>query len=80
MCGKHGNFCLFSIYHNPDANDDISYCLFSSMVSIQQNDRKATFLFVGDFNAHHRECLSPASPTDCLELKVNDFSTESGYD
>ena len=51
VCGKHSNFYLFSIYRNPDADDEIFDCLLNSMASIQQNYRKATFLFVGDFNA-----------------------------
>ena len=50
------------------------------MASIQENDRKAAFLFVGDFNAHHREWLNSVSPTDCHGLRAIDFSTESGCD
>ena len=78
VCGKHSNFYLFSIYRNPDANDDIYDCLTNSMASIQENDRKAAFLFVGDFNAHHREWLNSVSPTDRHGLRALDFSTESG--
>ena len=50
VCGKHGNFYLFSVYRNPDADDEIFDCLLNSMASIQEIDRKAAFLFVGDFN------------------------------
>ena len=53
VCGKHNNFYLFSVYQNPDADDEIFYCLLVSMVAIQENDRKASFVFIGDFNAHH---------------------------
>ena len=42
--------------------------------------RKAAFLFVGDFNAHHTEWLNSVSPTDCHRLRTIDFSTESGCD
>lgn len=80
VCGKHSNFYLFAIYRNPDANDDIFDCLLNSMASIQENDRKAAFLFVGDFNAHHKDWLNSVSPTDCHGLRAIDFSTESGCD
>ena len=76
VCGKHSNFYLFSIYRNPDANDDIYDCLRNSMSYIQENDRKAAFLFVGDFNAHHREWLNSISPTDRHGLSALDFATE----
>ena len=80
VCDKHSNFYLFSIYRNPDANDEIFDCLLNSMAFIQENDRKAAFLFVGDFNVHHREWLNSVSPTDCHGLRAIDFSTESGCD
>lgn len=80
VCGKHSNFYLIAVYRNPDANDDIFDCLLNSMASIQENDRKAAFLFVGDFNAHHKEWLNSKSPTDCHGLRAIDFSTESGCD
>ena len=31
VCGKYSNFYLFSIYRNPDADDEIFDCLLSSM-------------------------------------------------
>ena len=80
VCGKHSNFYLFSVYRNPDSNDDIFDCLLSSMAAVQENDRKAAFLFIGDFNAHHREWLNSVSPTDCHGRRAIDFSTESGCD
>ena len=80
VCGKHNNFYLFSVYRNPNANDDIFDCLLNSMAYIQENDRKAAFLFVGDFNAHHREWLNSVSNTDCHGRRAFDFSTESGCD
>ena len=78
VSGKHHNYYLFSIYRNPDANDGIYDCLLSSMSSIQENDRKAAFLFVGDFNAHHREWLNSVSPTNHHGISALDFATESG--
>ena len=37
VCGKHSNFYLFSMYRNPDADDEIFDCLLNSMASIQEN-------------------------------------------
>ena len=53
VCGKH-NFYLFSVYRNPNGGDGIFDCLLVSMAAIQENDRKASFVFIEDFNAHHR--------------------------
>ena len=78
VCGNYNNFYLFSIYRNPDANDSIFDCLLVSMATIQENDRKASIVFVGDFNAHHREWQNSVSPTNCHGLRAIDFSTESG--
>ena len=80
VCGKHNNFYLFSVYQNPDADDGIFYCLLVSMAAIQENDRKASFAFIGDFNAHHKEFLNSISQTDCHSLRALDFSSESGCD
>ena len=78
VCGRHSNFYLFAVYRNPDADDQIFDCLLNSMAAIQENDRKAVFLFVGDFNAHHTEWLYSVSPTDCHGRRALDFATESG--
>ena len=51
VCGKHSNFYLFSVYRNPNANDHIFDCLLNNMAVVQENYRKAAFLFVGDFHA-----------------------------
>ena len=72
------NLYLFSVYRNPDADDRIFDCLLVSMAAIQENDRKATFVFIGDFNAHHKEWLNSVSNTDCHGLRALDFSSESG--
>ena len=79
VCGKH-NFYFFSVYRNPDADDGIFDCLLVSMAAIQENDRKASFVFIGDFNAHHKEWLNSISQTDCHGLKALDFSSESRCD
>ena len=78
--GKHNNLYLFSVYRNPDADDGSFDCLLVSMAAIQENDRKASFVFIGDFNAHHKEWLNSISQTDCHGLRALDFSSESGCD
>ena len=80
VCGKHNNFYLFSVYRNPDADYGIFYCLLVSMAAIQENDGKASFVFIGDFDAHHKEWLNSITQTDCHGLRASDFSSESGCD
>ena len=48
------------------------------MANIQNNDRKAAFLFIGDFNAHHREWLNSVSPTNGHGRRAYDFANLSG--
>ena len=78
VSGRHNNFYLCSIYRNPDLDDAIFDCLLTTMAKIQGDDRKASFVFIGDFNAHHREWLNSVSPTDCHGVRALDFATESG--
>ena len=58
MCSKHNDFYLFSVYRTPDPNDSIFDFLLVSMTAIQKNARKTSSVFIGDFNAHHREWLN----------------------
>ncbi len=47
--------------------------------SIQQTvSSKLNFVFVGDFNAHHREWLESVSPTDYNGRAALDFANVSG--
>ena len=78
VSGKHNNFYLCSIYRNPDLDDSIFDCLLITMAKVQGDDRKAAFVFVGDFNAHHKEWLHSVSATDCHGLRAYDFACESG--
>ena len=55
VCSRYSNIYVYSCYRNPDLDDSIYDCLKGSMASVQERDRKACFVFVGDFNAHHRE-------------------------
>ena len=80
VCGKHNNFFFFCVYRNPDADDGIFDRLLVSMAAIQENDKKASFVFIGDFNAHHKERLNSVSNADCHGLRALDFSSESGCD
>ena len=78
VSGRHNNFYVFSIYRNPTLNDDIFDCLLTNMAKVQQDDRKASFVFIGDFNAHHREWLNSRSPTNSHGERALDFATQSG--
>ena len=60
-CLANNNFYLFFVYRNPDANDGIFDCLLVSMAAIQENDRKASVVFIGDFSGHHKEWLNSIS-------------------
>ncbi len=48
------------------------------MTAVQDDDRKSAFLFVGDFNAHHRDWLSSVSPTDSHGIAALDFGNITG--
>ena len=76
--GKHNKFHLCSIYRNPDLDGNILYCFLMTMATIQENDLKAPFVFIGDFNVHHREWLNSVSPANGHGLRALDFSSESG--
>ena len=77
---KHHDSYLFAVYHNPDDDDSTLYWLLVSMVAIQENDGRASFVFIGDFDAHHREWLNSISQTDCHGCKSNNFSSGLGCD
>ena len=68
VCGKYKNFYICSIYSNLDLDDSIFDCLLMTMATIQENDVKASFVFIGDFNVHHREWLNSVSPIDAHGL------------
>ena len=78
VCGKRQNFYLFSIYRNPTLDDSIFDCLLSSMATIQESDRKATFIFVGDFNAHHNDWYNSGAQINTHGHSAKDFATNSG--
>ena len=47
------HFYVFRVYRNPDLIDSIFDSLLESMANIQNNDKKAASLLIGDFNANH---------------------------
>ena len=78
VSSKHHNHYVFGLYRNPDANNELYDCLLTAMASIQSVDIKASFIFVGDLNAHHQEWLGSISPTNRNGLAALDFSNLSG--
>ena len=62
VCGVRQNLYVYSLYHNPDLDDQIFDCLPASMAAVQAEDARASFLFVGDLNGHHQEWLSSTTP------------------
>ena len=48
---------VFSLYRNPDLDARIFDCLLTSMVAVQAEDMRASFLSVGDLNGYHQEWL-----------------------
>ena len=78
VCSRFNNFYIFSMYRNPNSDDSIYECLLNSYISIQEEDRKACFIFMGDLNAHHRNWLNSVSPTNQHGIAALDFSDTTG--
>ena len=55
VCFVRQNLYVFSLYHNPDLDDRIFDCLLASMTAVQAEETRASFLFVGDLNGHHKQ-------------------------
>ena len=53
VSGVRQNLYVFSLYRNPDIDDWVFDCLLASMAAVQDEDIRASFLFVGDLNGHH---------------------------
>ena len=71
------NLYVFSLYHNPDLDDWIFDCLLTSMAAMQTEDIHASFLFVGDLNAHDQEWLG-STTMNHRGVAAFDFATVSG--
>ena len=70
---------MFSLYRNPDLDDQIFDCLLTSMAAVQAEDVHASFLFVDDLNGHHQEWLG-FTTTNHHGVAAFDFATVSGCD
>ena len=51
------NIYVFSLYRNPDVDDQIYECLLTSMAAVQAEDVRASFLVMGNLNGHHQGWL-----------------------
>ena len=69
VCGVRQNLYVFSLYRNPDLDDQIFYCLLASMAAMQTEDIHASFLFVGDLNGYQQEWLG-SSPRTVMEFQL----------
>ena len=73
------NLYVISLYRNPDIDDRIFECLLASLAALQTEDIHASFLFVGDLNGHHQECLG-STTSNRHGVAAFDFTTVSGCD
>ena len=48
VCGVRQNLYVYSLYRNPDLDDQIFDCLLASIAAVQAEDVRASFLFGGD--------------------------------
>ena len=73
------NLYVYSLYRNPDLDNQIFYCLLASMAAVQTEDIRVSFLFFREFNGHHQEWLS-STTENRHGLAAFDFSIVSGCD
>ena len=57
VCGVKQKLYVYSLYHNPDLDDQTFDCLLASIAAMQAENVRASFLFVGDLNGNHQEWL-----------------------
>ena len=69
------NLYVHSLYRNPDLDERIFDYLLAPMAAVQAEDVLASFLFVGDLNAH-QEWLG-STTTNYHEVAAFDFATVS---
>ena len=79
VCGVRQYLYVFSLYCNPDLDDWIFDCLLASIVAMQAEDVRASFLFLGDLIGHHQEWLG-LTTTNRHGVAAFDFATVSGCD
>ena len=71
------NLYVYSLYHNPDLDDRIFYCLLASMAACRLKMSMHLSLFVGDLNGHHQKWLG-STTTNCHGVVAFDFATVAG--
>ena len=79
VCGVRQNLYVYSLYRNPDLDDQIFDCLVASMAAVQAEDVCASFQFVGDLNGHNQEWLR-STTTNRQGVAAFDFTTVFGCD
>ena len=80
VSGVRENLYLSSRSRNPDLDDQIFDCLpIASMVAVQAEDVRASFLFLGDLNGHRHEWLG-STTKNSHEVASFDFATVSSCD
>ena len=72
---QFANYLESDVYYSWSVN--IFYCLLNAISKVQFVDRKASFLFVNDVNAHHEEWLG-SSTTKLHGRAARDFATLLG--
>ena len=78
-CVVRQNLYVFSLYCNPDLDDQIFDCLLASIASVQTEDVRASFLFAGNLNGHHQEWLG-STTNNRYGVAAFYFATVSGCD
>ena len=74
ICSRVNTFYVNAFYLNPGHDGSLYECLLDSMARVQSQ----VFVFVGDANDHHSECLESVSPTDRHGLDAFVFCNLSG--
>ena len=74
VCGVRQNIYVYSLYCNPDLDDQNFDCILASMAAVQAEDVLASFLFVGVLNSHHQEWMGSTS-TNRHGVAAFDFAT-----
>ena len=79
VCGAGQNLYVLSLYRNPDLDDRIFNGSLTSMTAVKAEDVRASFLFVGDLNDHHKKGLG-STTINRHSVTAFDFATVSGCD
>ena len=74
----NNNFVVYGCYRAPKDDDTIYNCLQHSIANVRKDYENASFVFIGDFNAHHKQWLQYSSRTDEHGRAALRFANESG--